>query len=133
MQKKILIIEDNSLIRDNISEILDLAGYETLKAENGKQGIEQAIATVPDLIICDIMMPVIDGYGVLHIVQTNDKLKNIPFIFLSAKNERPEVRKGMQLGADDYIGKPFDPTDLLNTVEVSIRHNCKKNKIKLTH
>jgi CRP/FNR family transcriptional regulator, cyclic AMP receptor protein len=121
MQKKILIIEDNADIVDNISEILDLAGYETFKAVNGKQGVETAISKVPDLIICDIMMPVLDGYGVLHMLQKNEKLQNIPFIFLSAKNERIEVRKGMQLGADDYIGKPFDPTDLLNAVEVRLK------------
>lgn len=121
MQKKILIIEDNADIVDNISEILDLAGYETFKAVNGKQGVETAISKVPDLIICDIMMPVLDGYGVLHMLQKNEKLQNIPFIFLSAKNERIEVRRGMQLGADDYIGKPFDPTDLLNAVEVRLK------------
>ena len=121
MQKKILIIEDNPEILDNISEILELDGYEVLKAQNGKQGVEEAINNVPDLIICDIMMPVIDGYAVLHMLQKNEKLQNTPFIFLSAKNERTDIRKGMQLGADDYISKPFDPTDLLNVVEVRLK------------
>ena len=121
MHKKILIIEDNPDIRDNISEILDLAGYEILEAENGKQGVETAIINEPDLIICDIMMPVLDGYATLHMLQKNEKLQNIPFIFLSAKNEHSEVRKGMQLGADDYLGKPFDPTDLLNAVEIRLK------------
>ena len=98
MQKKILIIEDNPEILDNISEILELDGYEILKAQNGKQGVEVAINNQPDLIICDITMPVMDGYAVLHMLQKNEKLQNIPFIFLSAKNERTDIRKGMQLG-----------------------------------
>ena len=121
MKKKILIIEDNPEILDNISEILELDGYEILKAQNGKQGVEAAIANVPDLIICDIMMPVMDGYAVLHMLQKNEKLQNIPFIFLSAKNERTDIRKGMQLGADDYISKPFEPTDLLNVIAVRLK------------
>ncbi|OSZ77130.1 transcriptional regulator [Chitinophagaceae bacterium IBVUCB2] len=121
MQKKILIIEDNPDIMDNISEILQLDGYEILKAQNGKQGVETAINNGPDLIICDIMMPVMDGYAVLHMLQKNEKLQNTPFVFLSAKNERTDIRKGMQLGADDYISKPFDPTDLLNVVEVRLK------------
>lgn len=121
MKKKILIIEDNPDILDNISEILELAGYTILKAPNGKQGIETAIDDEPDLIICDIMMPVLDGFGVLHMLQKNEKLQNIPFVFLSAKNERTDVRKGMQMGADDYISKPFDPTDLLNVIEIRLK------------
>ena len=121
MQKKILIIEDNPEIQDNISEILELDGYEILKAQNGKQGVEAAINILPDLIICDIMMPVMDGYAVLHMLQKNEKLQNIPFVFLSAKNERTDIRKGMQLGADDYISKPFDPTDLLNVIAVRLK------------
>lgn len=96
-------------------------GYEILKAQNGKQGVEAAIANVPDLIICDIMMPVMDGYAVLHMLQKNEKLQNIPFVFLSAKNERTDIRKGMQLGADDYISKPFEPTDLLNVIAVRLK------------
>ena len=100
---------------------MELDGYEILKAQNGKQGVEAAIANVPDLIICDIMMPVMDGYAVLHMLQKNEKLQNIPFVFLSAKNERTDIRKGMQLGADDYISKPFEPTDLLNVIAVRLK------------
>lgn len=121
MQRTILIIEDNPQILDNISEILELDGYAILRAQNGKQGVETAIANRPDLIICDITMPVMDGYAVLHMLQKNEISQNIPFIFLSAKNERTDIRKGMQLGADDYISKPFDPTDLLNVVEVRLK------------
>lgn len=100
---------------------MELDGYEILKAQNGKQGVEAAIANVPDLIICDIMMPVMDGYAVLHMLQKNEKLQNIPFVFLSAKNERTDIRKGMQLGADDYISKPFEPTDLLNVIAIRLK------------
>lgn len=113
----ILLIEDNADIRENTAEILELSGYHVLTAENGKAGVEQALATRPDLIICDIMMPVLDGYGVLHIVNKNPELAGIPFIFLTAKSERTDFRKGMELGADDYLTKPFDDTELLSAVE----------------
>jgi len=115
--KKILVIEDNLEIRENTAEILELANYEVSTAENGKQGVEKALSTNPDLIVCDIMMPLLDGYGVLNIVHNNANLRNTPFIFLSAKTEKGDLRKGMQLGADDYIPKPFDTTDLLDAVE----------------
>jgi len=115
--KKILLIEDNDDIRNNTMEILELANYEVTVAENGKRGVEKAIEVNPDLIICDIMMPELDGYGVLHAVQRNDAIKNTPFIFLTAKTERSDFRKGMDSGADDYITKPFDGTELLNAVD----------------
>ncbi len=119
--KKILLIEDNSNIRENTAEILELASYTVLSAENGKIGVELAIQEVPDLIICDIMMPVLDGYGVLHMLQKNPSTKHIPFIFLTAKTERADFRKGMELGADDYITKPFDGTELMNAVESRLK------------
>ncbi|WP_420148609.1 response regulator [Spirosoma sp.] len=115
--KTILLIEDNADIRENTAEILELAGYNVATAENGKIGVELALADRPDLIICDIMMPVLDGYGVLHIVNKNPELNGIPFIFLTAKSERVDFRKGMELGADDYLTKPFDDTELLSAVE----------------
>jgi len=115
--KKILLIEDNNDIRENTAEILELSNYTVFTADNGKTGIQTALEQVPDLIICDIMMPGLDGYGVLHAVQKNETLKNIPFIFLTAKSERSDLRKGMELGADDYITKPFDGTELLNAVD----------------
>jgi DNA-binding response OmpR family regulator len=114
--QKILLIEDNTEIRENMAEILELAGYEVYTAQDGKEGVTAAIANLPDLVLCDIMMPVLDGYGVLHMLQKNEALQNIPFIFLTAKSERTEVRKGMEMGADDYITKPFDGTELLNAV-----------------
>lgn len=115
--KTILLIEDNTDIRENTAEILELAGYCVLTAENGKIGVEQALTSRPDLIVCDIMMPVLDGYGVLHIVNKNPDLSGVPFIFLTAKSERIDFRKGMELGADDYLTKPFDDTELLSAVE----------------
>lgn len=119
--KKVLLIEDNDDIRENTAEILELSNYLVYKAANGKEGVEQAIAHKPDLIICDIMMPVLDGYGVLHMIHKNPDLQHIPFIFLTAKAERVEVRKGMELGADDYITKPFNGTELLNAIEVRLK------------
>ena len=119
--KKILLVEDNEDIRNNTAEILELSNYTVYTAENGKVGVEKAIEHNPDLIICDIMMPELDGYGVLHAVQKHDKIKNTPFIFLTAKTERSDFRKGMDLGADDYITKPFDGTELLNAVDRRIQ------------
>lgn len=114
--KKILLIEDNDDIRINTSEILELSNYQVIAAENGKVGVEKAIEQKPDLIICDIMMPVLDGFGVLHAIHKNEQIKNTPFIFLTAKTDRADFRKGMELGADDYITKPFSGTELLNAV-----------------
>jgi CRP/FNR family transcriptional regulator, cyclic AMP receptor protein len=119
--KKILLIEDNDDIRNNTAEILELSNYTVITAENGKTGVEKAIEHTPDLIICDIMMPVLDGYGVLHAVHKNEAIKNTPFIFLTAKTERGDFRKGMELGADDYITKPFDGTELLNAVDSRLK------------
>jgi CRP/FNR family transcriptional regulator, cyclic AMP receptor protein len=115
--KSILLIEDNEDIRINTAEILELSNYKVIVAENGKVGVEKAIEYKPDLIICDIMMPVLDGYGVLHAVQRHESIKNTPFIFLTAKSERSDFRMGMELGADDYITKPFTGTELLKSVD----------------
>ena len=113
----ILLIEDNDVIRANTAEILALTGYAVHTAQNGKVGVERALENRPDLVICDIMMPVLDGYGVLHIFNTNPALSGIPFIFLSAKIERSDFRKGMDLGADDYLTKPFDESELLSAID----------------
>lgn len=119
--KKILLIEDNDTLRDITAELLELAGYQVMIAKDGKEGIEKALVDKPDLIICDIVMPGIDGYGVLHVVQANLQLKGTPFIFLSGKADRSEVRRGMTSGADDYIEKPYGATELLNAVEARLR------------
>ena len=117
----VLLIEDNRDIRENMCEILELAGYKVLLAANGKEGATAAIQHKPDIIVCDIMMPELDGYGVLHLLQKNEGTKNIPFIFLTAKTERTEIRKGMELGADDYITKPFEGTELLNAIATRLK------------
>lgn len=117
----LLIIDDHDVIRENIAEILSLAGYKTFSAENGKKGVEKALQEKPDLIICDIMMPELDGYGVLHLLRKNAETEFIPFIFLTAKTERSDFRKGMEMGADDYITKPFDDIELLNAVETRLK------------
>ena len=126
--KKILLIEDNAEVRENTSEILSLANYEVLVAENGRIGVDIAQRQKPDLIICDIMMPELDGYGVLHILSKNEHTAAIPFIFLTAKTEKTDIRKGMNLGADDYLTKPFDDTDLLNAIEARFRKNAMQQK-----
>jgi DNA-binding response OmpR family regulator len=119
--KKILVIEDNSEVRENIAEILELSNYEVVTAENGKIGVELALQEMPDLIVCDIMMPELDGYGVLHLLNKNIGTYGIPFIFLTAKSEKADLRKGMEMGADDYITKPFDAIELLNAIEVRLK------------
>lgn len=118
---KILVIDDNDELRENIVEILELSNYEVFSASNGKLGVEKALEVKPDLIVCDIMMPILDGYGVLHAIHKNDLIKNTPFIFLTAKSEKIDFRKGMELGVDDYIAKPFDSTHLLNAIDSRIK------------
>jgi DNA-binding response OmpR family regulator len=126
--KKILLIEDNNEVRENTAEILELAGYNVLTAPNGKAGVEHAQKEKPDLIICDIMMPELDGYGVLHILNKKTETAGIPFIFLTAKTEKTDIRKGMNLGADDYLTKPFDDTDLLNAIEARLQKLAMRQK-----
>ncbi len=121
--KTILLIEDNPEMRDNTAEILELAHYNVLTAENGKKGIKLAQENEPDLIICDIMMPELDGYGVLHLLSREPNTASIPFIFLTAKAEKSDYRKGMTLGADDYLTKPYDDVELLSAVETRLRKN----------
>ncbi len=127
--KKILVIEDNTDVRENIVEILELSDYKVIQAPDGKAGVEMAMKENPDLVICDIMMPVLDGYGVLHLLSRHKETFGIPFIFLTAKSEKADFRKGMELGADDYITKPFDGIELLNAVEIRLKKtdNLKKN------
>lgn len=121
--KKILLIEDNQDVRENTAEILELAQYKVVTAVNGKEGVELAKLERPDLIICDIMMPVLDGHGALHLLAKNEDTAGIPFIFLTAKAERSDFRKGMEMGADDYLTKPFDDVELLNAIESRLKKN----------
>lgn len=119
--KKIILIEDSKEMRENTAEILELANYRVFTAKNGKEGVELAQKEKADLIICDIMMPVLDGYGVLHLLAKNPETAGIPFIFLTAKAERGDFRKGMEMGADDYVTKPFDDIELLNAIESRLK------------
>jgi len=114
--KTILLIEDDLIIRENTAELLEMAGFAVLTAENGQLGVAKALVTKPDLVVCDIMMPVLDGYGVLQIFNQNAQLAGVPFIFLTAKTERTDLRRGMELGADDYLTKPFDKAELLSAI-----------------
>ena len=124
--KTILIIEDNNYIRENTAEILELTGYKVLQANNGKVGVDLTTQYKPDLILCDIMMPQLDGYGVLYMLSRNTDTASIPFIFLTAKAERLDFRKGMEMGADDYLTKPFDDIELLNAIESRLNKNEKQ-------
>lgn len=118
--KRILVIEDNKEVRENLEEILELSGYEVETAENGKVGVEKALLNRPDLILCDIMMPVLDGFGVLNILGKKPQTAGVPFIFLTAKAEKNDFRRGMNLGADDYITKPFYKDELLQVIETRL-------------
>lgn len=120
MMKKILLIEDDAVLRENTAELLELSNYNVLTASDGKKGVASAIENLPDIVVCDIMMPELDGYGVLENLSKNTATKYIPFIFLSAKTERKDVRKGMDLGADDYITKPFSEEELVSAIESRI-------------
>ena len=133
MNKKILIIEDHDEIRANVVEILEMASYIVIEADNGKTGMEMALKHVPDLILCDIMMPELDGYGLLHMLHKHVETINIPFIFLTAKAEHADVRKGMELGADDYLIKPFDGSELLNAIDIRLRKKAAKDKLIQTN
>src|SRR5882724_7863270 len=118
--KKILIIEDQPQMRRNLATILEMEGFEILSAENGRRGVELARAFQPDLIICDVMMPELDGYGVLKALRAEKATATIPFIFLTAKGEKTDQREGMNSGADDYLAKPVAREDLLAAVNAKL-------------
>ncbi len=119
--KKILVIEDNAEVRENLVEILELSGYQVITAEDGKIGVEIALRDLPDLVLCDVMMPRLDGFGVLNILSKKSNTADIPFVFLTAKTEKSDFRRGMNLGADDYITKPFYKDELLAVIETRLR------------
>lgn len=121
MKKRILIIEDNEAVRDNLEETLGLFGYDTISAEDGNQGVKLALENPPDLILCDVMMPKLDGFGVLNILSKKHQTAEIPFVFLTAKTEKDDFRRGMNLGADDYITKPFYKDELLQVIETRLK------------
>ncbi len=123
MNDTILVIEDNIGVRENTSEILELANYNVMTAGDGKEGLDIAKKNKLDLILCDITMPELDGYGVLRAVENIPEMATIPFVFITAKTEPEDFRKGMDLGADDYLAKPFNGTDLLRVVSARIKKN----------
>jgi len=115
--KTILLIEDDIALRENTAELIELAGYTVITAPDGKIGINLAKEHLPNIVVCDIMMPEVDGYGVLEALTNCQDTSQIPFIFLSAKTEHKEIRKGMDFGADDYLTKPFDEEELISAIE----------------
>ncbi|MEC7519444.1 MAG: sigma-54 dependent transcriptional regulator [Myxococcota bacterium] len=122
--KRVLVIEDDPLIRSNVSELLDAEGYAVDEAADGKAGIASALARVPDVVVCDIMMPVMDGHRVLRALRDYPETAAVPFIFLTARAEREDVRAGMSLGADDYVTKPFTRRELLDAIEARIERKA---------
>lgn len=118
---KVLVIEDDQLLRDNLTEMLNLSGYEVLCAPDGKNGIETALKEKPDIILCDVMMPGLDGYGVLHILSRHPDAKRIPFVFLTGKSDLNDLRKGLGMGADDYLIKPLNEVELLHTIDLRLK------------
>jgi len=121
--KKILIIEDEPEMRRNVTTLLRYHDYEPIAAANGRDGVEAARRERPDVILCDVMMPELDGYGVLQELQMDSSLARTPFIFLTAKGEKDDLRSGMNLGADDYLTKPVANADLLRAIEARLRRS----------
>lgn len=121
--KKILIIEDEPVMRENLATLLELENYSVQSAGNGRDGVGQARQSPPDLILCDVMMPVLDGYGVLRALQESPETARVPFLFLTAKGEPADIRAGMNLGADDYLVKPVRKADLLEAIVVRLERH----------
>jgi len=126
--KRILVIEDEPEMRRNITTLLRFKEYEPIAAENGRVGVELARREKPDLILCDVMMPELDGFGVLRALQADDALASIPFIFLTAKGEKDDLRSGMNLGADDYLTKPVDNNELVQAIEARLNRSARQTK-----
>jgi DNA-binding NarL/FixJ family response regulator len=126
--RKILVIEDEPEMRRNITTLLRFKKYDPIAAETGRLGVEMARRQKPDLILCDVMMPELDGYGVLRALQADTKLALIPFIFLTAKGEKDDLRGGMNLGADDYLTKPVANDDLVQAIEARLSRSAQQAK-----
>ena len=125
--KKILVIEDEAETRDNLVLMLEMEGFKPFAAPNGRKGVEVAKRELPDVILCDVSMPELDGYGVLEALRADEKTVSIPFIFLTAKGDKKDLRTGMNLGADDYLTKPASAEDVLSAINTRLdRHNEKE-------
>lgn len=118
--QQILLIEDEPLIRDSLEDVLNLEGYGLTTAHNGQAGLQAVQQRLPDLIICDINMPEMDGYRVLESLRADPKTRNVPFVFLTARSSRADQRQGMDLGADDFLTKPFTVDELMRTVKARL-------------
>lgn len=129
--KKILLVEDDASLRENMEELLDLSGFLVYSASNGMKALELAKKERPDLVLCDIMMPEMDGYAVLEHLSSHKETCHIPFVFVSAKTEHQDVRKGMDLGADDYLTKPFEEEELLNAIHTRLNKAASLNNALL--
>ena len=119
--KKILVIEDEQIIRENILKLLKAEGFDVTGAENGAQGLNAAVSNLPDVILCDVTMPELDGYGVLVALRSNPVTATLPFVFLTGKADRSEMRQGMELGADDYLTKPFTKAELVGAISSRLK------------
>lgn len=130
MKKKILIIEDDVNVRENVKEILLAESFEVYSADNGRDGYQKAVEVLPDLILCDLLMPEMNGYEVIHFIKENPVTREIPFIFLTAKVDLSDIRKGMETGADDYITKPFTVKSLLKAIQIRLeKYDSSKKKM----
>ena len=121
--KKILLIEDHAQMRENLSIMLEMENFEVISAENGRRGLDRARSALPDLILCDVMMPEIDGYAVLEALRAEPATATIPFIFLTAKGEKVDQRAGMNLGADDYLVKPVAQKEILAAITARLQRH----------
>ncbi|HTB31318.1 MAG TPA: response regulator [Bacteroidia bacterium] len=126
--KTILLIDDTREILENLKEYLEMEGYKVLASNNGKKGIELAIEFIPDLIICDVLMPVMDGHEVLRLLLETVNIFEIPFIFSTSLSEKIDKMEALALGADDYIIKPFDPKTLMEMAKTLIKSGSKRRK-----
>jgi DNA-binding NarL/FixJ family response regulator len=126
--KRILIIEDEPEMRRNLQTILKLEQFHVLTAANGREGVQRAQTESPDLILCDVMLPELDGYGVLRALRDRPETMNIPFIFLTAKGEKADLRNGMNLGADDYLTKPVARADLLSAIRARLKRDAQQGQ-----
>ncbi|MGZ4049591.1 MAG: response regulator [Bacteroidia bacterium] len=117
MKQKILVVEDNGDIRENTTELLELSDYSVLTANNGEEGLDVALQQTPDLILCDIKMPVMNGYNLLENIRRQPSLNNSRFVFFTASCEKKEIEMGMRMGADDYLVKPFTGEELLGKLK----------------
>jgi CRP/FNR family transcriptional regulator, polysaccharide utilization system transcription regulator len=132
MNQTVLLIDDNAALLDNTAEILELANYKVIKASNGKEGMELALKSTPDIILCDILMPELDGYGVLRAIKNQPDIATVPFVFVTAKCETTDFRYGMDLGADDFLVKPYSGDQLLSIIAARI-HKAQQVKVIKTN